>query len=221
VSVSLLSPQLYGLGPRNDKPRLNPGADLTSFQLTPVEGFVLSRVDGTLSYEEICLISGIGNEPTLAILRRLRRDKLILGPNDPVPPPSPHPVPTPVHGVPAQVAPADRRSLLERLDDNTPVTSAELDAAPDLAEELKARIIRLHRRLKKLTPHEMLGLAKEADRGEIKRAYYTASKELHPDRYFGKDLGPFREKLGDIFARLTESFQKLENPNKAEKRKRT
>jgi hypothetical protein len=210
--VSALSPQLYGLGPRDDRPRLNPGADLTSFRLTPVEGFVLSRVDGTLSYEEICLISGIGNEPTLAILRRLRRDKLILGPNDAVPPPSPHPAPTPVAGVPVTVAPLERRSLLERLDDGTPVTSAELDTAPELADELKARIIRLHRRLKKLGPHEMLGLEKEADRAEIKRAYYAASKELHPDRYFGKDLGPFREKLGDIFARLTESFQKLESP---------
>jgi hypothetical protein len=208
--VAVLSPQIYGLGSRQDRPRLNPGADLTAHRLNPVEGFVLSRVDGTLSYEEICLISGIGTEPTLAILRRLRREKLILGPNDAIPPPSPPPTPTPVAGVPMVTAPSDRRSLLERLDDGTPVTSAELDAAPALSEELKARIIRLHRRLKKLTPHEMLGLPKEADRTEIKRAYYAASKELHPDRYFGKDLGPYREKLGDIFARLTESFQKLE-----------
>jgi DnaJ-like protein len=216
VTVSVLSPQIYGLGSRDDRPRLNPGADLTAFRLTPVEGFVLSRVDGTLSYEEICLISGIGNEPTLAILRRLRRDRLILGPNDPVPPPAPPPTATPVLGVPIShpPAPGDRRSLLERLDDSTPVTSAELDAAPDLPDELKARIIRLHRRLKKLGPHEMLGLEKDAARAEIKRAYYAASKELHPDRYFGKDLGPFREKLGDIFARLTESFQKLESPKK-------
>jgi hypothetical protein len=209
--VAVLSPQIYGLGSRDDRPRLNPGADLTAHRLNPVEGFVLSRVDGTLSYEEICLISGIGAEPTLAILRRLRREKLILGPKDPVPPPEPAPSLTPVAGVPL-VAPSsgDRRSLLERLDDGTPVTSAELNAAPELAEELKARIIRLHRRLKKLGPHEMLGLEKDAGRADIKRAYYAASKELHPDRYFGKDLGPFREKLGDIFARLTESFQKLE-----------
>ena len=214
--MSVLSPQIYGLGSRDDRPRLNPGADLTSFRLTPVEGFVLSRVDGTLSYEEICLISGIGNEPTLAILRRLRRDRLILGPSDPVPPPSPPPSLTPVAGVPIThpPPPSDRRSLLERLDDNSPVTSSELDTAPDLPDELKARIIRLHRRLKKLGPHEMLGLEKDAARAEIKRAYYAASKELHPDRYFGKDLGPFREKLGDIFARLTESFQKLESPPK-------
>jgi hypothetical protein len=218
--VTVLSPQLYGLGSRDDKPRLNPGADLSAFQLSPVEGFVLSRVDGTLSYQEICLISGIGSEPTLAILRRLRRDKLILGPSDSIPTPAPHPVPssTPVSGVP--VPPAERRSLLELLDDNTPVSSAELDTAPDLPDELKARIIRLHRRMKTLSPHEMLGLAKDAGRGEIKRAYYSGSKELHPDRYFGKGLGPFREMLGDIFARLTDSFQKLEGSKKPDASKK-
>lgn len=212
--MSVLSPQIYGLGSRDDRPRLNPGADLTAHRLNPVEGFVLSRVDGTLSYEEICLISGIGTEPTLAILRRLRREKLILGPSDAIPPPAPPPSLTPVAGVPVTAPTGDRRSLLERLDDGTPVTSAELDAAPDLPEEVKARVIRLHRRLKKLGPHEMLGLAKDASRADIKRAYYAASKELHPDRYFGRDLGPFREKLGDIFARLTESFQKLESTKK-------
>ena len=209
--MPVVSPQIYGLGSRDDRPRLNPGADLTAFRLTPVEGFVLSRVDGTLSYQEICLVSGLGVEPTLAILRRLRRERLILGPHDPIPAPAPPPAPTPVAGVAVTpAAPGDRRSLLERLDDGTPVSSAELDAAPDLAEELKARIIRLHRRLKKLGAHEMLGLEKDATRADIKRAYYTASKELHPDRYFGKELGPFREKLGDIFARLTDAFQKLE-----------
>jgi hypothetical protein len=214
--TSVLSPQLYGLGSRDDKPRLNPGADLSSHRLTPVEGFVLSRVDGSLSYEEICLVSGLGQEPTLAILRRLRRDRLILGPNDTIPPPAPHPAPTPVTGVPIIAPPADRRSLLERLDDNTAVAPAELAVAPDLPAELKARIIRLHRRLKKLSPHEMLGLGKDAERAEVRRAYYKASKELHPDRYFGKDLGPFREMLGDIFARLTESFQALETRSKGE-----
>jgi hypothetical protein len=211
--VAVVSPQIYGLGSRDDRPRLNPGADLTAFRLTPVEGFVLSRVDGTLSYEEICLITGIGTEPTLAILRRLRRDKLILGPTDPVPPPSPPPTLTPVAGVPASApaAPAEqRRSLLERLDDGTPVASTELDDATDLPEETKARILRLHRRLKKLSPYEMLGLDKGASRSDIKRAYYAASKELHPDRYYGKHLGTYREKLGDIFARLTECFQKLD-----------
>jgi DnaJ-class molecular chaperone len=113
-----------------------------------------------------------------------------------------------------RATPGDRRSLIERLDDNSSVKADEVASGPDLPAEVKVRIVRLHRRLKKLGPYEILGLGRGADKTAIRRAYYTASKELHPDRYYGKDLGDFREKLGDIFARLTEAFQTLEQQKK-------
>ena len=75
--------------------------------------------------------------------------------------------------------------------------------------ETKRRIVRLHRRLRKLAAHELLGVAEDADTATVKRAFTAASKELHPDRYFGKDLGNFREKLAKIFARMTEAVQEL------------
>jgi hypothetical protein len=198
---------LPGLGAKKDRPRLNSAADLTAHRLTPVEGFVLSRVDGTLSYGEICLISGLGDEATLQILRRLRKDGLIIGPTDPQPVRT-----TGVHSVVggAPPRPTPDRTLLERVDDGSPVAPEEVAGGVDLPVEMKTRLVRFHRRIKKLGPYEMLGLERDADRASIKRAYYAASKELHPDRYFGKDLGPFREIMGDIFARLTEAFQTLE-----------
>jgi hypothetical protein len=202
--------QIPGLGARTDKPRLNPGADLSSHRLTPVDGFVLSRVDGTVSYEEICLITGLGEAATLEILRRLKQAALILGPRDPLPPPAPPPRGTPVLGEPLRRPTPDRRSLLERLDDGSPVRPEDIAPGSDLPPEFKARVIRMHRRLRTLSPHQMLGLDADADKASIKRAYYAASKELHPDRYYGKDLAGFREMLGDIFARLTESFQSLD-----------
>jgi hypothetical protein len=200
---------LAGLGAKKDRPRLNTAADLTAHKLTPVEGFVLSRVDGSLSYGDICLVTGLGEDATLTILRRLRKDGLIIGPGDPQPTRT-----TGVNAVHPSGAPARRptpdRSLLERVDDGSPVADADVAAGIDLPMEMKTRIVRFHRRLKKLGPYEMLGLERDADRASVKRAYYAASKELHPDRYFGKDLGPFREMLGDIFARLTEAFQSLD-----------
>jgi hypothetical protein len=202
---------LPGLGARKDRPRLNPGADLTAHRLTPVEGFVLSRVDGTLSYDEICLVTGLGEESTLGILRRLRSEGLIIGPGDPLPAPSPPPRSTPVVGAAVRRTTPERSSLLEKLDDGSPVSPAEVEAGGDLPVEMKTRIVRFHRRLKQLGPYEIFGLERGADRAAVKRAYYAASKELHPDRYFGKDLGPFREMLGDIFARLTEAFQAIDD----------
>ncbi len=234
--------EISGLGAKSDKPRLNSDLDFTQLKLTPTEGFILSRIDGRASYDEVCRMSSLGREETLAILRKLKTEKLILGPGETAPPRRPqrslrstnpdfHPkTPPPVVVTDDMLRQAQERaggksgeaeigqvSMLERLDDGGPVDPSELVEGPDLSEETKKRLIRLHRRMRKLAPHELLGVAKDADSAAIKRAFGAASKELHPDRYFGKDLGKFREKLAKIFNRITEAVQELEKARKPKK----
>jgi DnaJ-domain-containing protein 1 len=120
-------------------------------------------------------------------------------------------------GVKTEETPTEPSSVLERLDDGGPVDPSDLVEGPDLPDETKKRILRLHRRMRKLAPHDLLGVASDADGAAIKRAFAAASKELHPDRYFGKNLGTFREKLAKIFARLSEAVQELEKARKAKK----
>jgi len=236
---------LSGLGAKGDKPRLNPGINFSNLKLTPTEGFILSRIDGRASYDEVCRISSLGREETLAILRKLKTEKLILGPGESVAAPAPgkpsrslrspspeyHPrTPPPVVVTDQMLRQARERtggkatekqeiqsSVLERLDDGSPVDPSDLAEGSDLSEETKRRILRLHRRMRKLSPHDLLGVAKDADSATIKRAFGAASKELHPDRYFGKDLGSYREKLAKIFNRITEAMQELEKARKAKK----
>ncbi|MBI5479806.1 MAG: DnaJ domain-containing protein, partial [Deltaproteobacteria bacterium] len=43
----------------------------------------------------------------------------------------------------------------------------------------------------------------------IRRAYFRLSKEFHPDRYYGKDLGSYREMLGAVFKDISEAFATL------------
>jgi DnaJ-domain-containing protein 1 len=239
------SEELSGLGTKGEKPRLNPGIDFTQLSLTPTEGFILSRIDGRASYDEVCRMSSLGREETLEILRKLKSEKLILGAGEKTPPPPPRrtqrPTRTPSPDHPPKTPPpvlvtddmlrqakertegksapeeAASISVLERLDDGGPVDPSDLADGPDLSDETKKRIVRLVRRMRKLAPHELLGVAKDADGATIKRAFGAASKELHPDRYFGKDLGRFREKLAKIFNRITEAMQELEKARKAKK----
>ena len=49
----ILQNEIAGLGPSKDRPRLNTAIDLTKQKLSLKEGFVLSRVDGRSSYDEI------------------------------------------------------------------------------------------------------------------------------------------------------------------------
>jgi DNA-binding Lrp family transcriptional regulator len=195
------------LGPRDARPTTNPAISLTSLRLSPVEGFVLSRVDGTTSYDDISRLTGLGVEPTLEILRKLRRERVILNPGEKPDPPSAPPARSgsarPRSRIGIAAAPP---SLLELHDDGSPVDAADLVLGPDLDAELKARIVRLHRRLKALKPHELLGISPGADANLVKRAYFAASKEVHPDRFYGQDIGPYRDLLSDIFAQLTRAF---------------
>lgn len=199
-----------GLGRKTDRPRPNRAVDLARLPLTPAEYFVFTRVDGVTSYQDICVLTGLGVDATLDILRKLRRERLILLPGeDSAPVPAAAARPEPAAAAPPAGA-AAAVSLLERLDDGSLVDAAALAAGPDLDPETKARILRLHRRLKTLAAHELLGVAPDAEPAVVKKAYFKASKELHPDRHFGRDIGPFRERLSEIFARLTQAFETLQ-----------
>ncbi len=176
------------LGPRSGRPRGNPQNAVARVALSPEEGFVLSRIDGTTSFGDICLLSGLGEQKTIEILRRLFKQHLILLPGEKDPP------------IP----------LLEKLDDHSPVDPDLLVGAPGLSAVAKTRLIRLHRRLGKLSPEELLGLPSDASKSDVRKAYLGASKELHPDRFFGDDIGPFRAILSEIFTRLTKAFEALE-----------
>ena len=238
------SDQIAGLGSKTDRPRLNTSADLSRLRLSPTEGFVLSRIDGRASYDEICRMSSLGREETLAILRKLRQQGLVLNPGEAVPPVGPgarasRRSPSPDRGprTPPPTLVTDEMlrkahekssgkdegpkppvpSVLERLDDRSPVDPEDLVEGPDLPEEMKKRVVRLHRRMRKLEPHELLGVEPDAGSASIKRAFAAASKELHPDRYFGKELGSYREKLAQIFARITEAVQTLQKASKGKK----
>jgi hypothetical protein len=236
--------EIAGLGHRTGRPRPNTAIDWANQKLTPTEGFVLSRVDGRMSYDEICMVSGLSRDETLRILRDLKQARLILGPGEVAvgasrasaavssrsqaaarPAAAGAGSTDEARGEAAEPAASragerDRRSPvgpLERLDDGSPVAPGDLVEWPDAPSELKARIVRLHRRLRQLSAWDLLGVGKDADASTVRRAFGAASKELHPDRYFGKNLGSFRAKLGAIFARLSEAMQEVEKARKSAK----
>lgn len=213
--------EVPGLGLGSDKPRPNPRANLTVLRLSPTEAFIFSRVDGHTSWADLCAMSGLGFEATADILRRLRAIGVILAPADPVapvaaPPPPSRPSPVPragASGVPTPAPPSNSgpvsAGLLIRHDDGSPVAPALLSEGPGLDRDTKARILRLHRRLAALAAHDLLGVPPGADAATVKKAYFAASKELHPDRYYGKELGPYKERLAEIFGACTRAFEAL------------
>lgn len=62
----------------------------------------------------------------------------------------------------------------------------------------------------------LLEISPAADAREVKRAYFRLSKEFHPDRYYGKELGPYRDKLSLIFRAAKGAFELLSDKSRRE-----
>jgi curved DNA-binding protein CbpA len=89
-----------------------------------------------------------------------------------------------------------------------------VDEEVDLPPELRGRIDDLFANLGAIDLYALLGVARSADRREIKRAYHRLTLELHPDRYFRRPIGSYKAKLEAIFTRLTDAHDLLCSPGR-------
>ena len=86
---------------------------------------------------------------------------------------------------------------------------AELDEDCELPEERRRSVLDTFYRLDDLTHYELLDVPQTATKKEIKDAYYRLASEYHPDRYFRKDLGAFKQKMELVFGRITQAHDTL------------
>jgi len=89
---------------------------------------------------------------------------------------------------------------------------AALDEPGDLSKRERLHILAAHRDIDRRNHWELLGLTGDPSAAEIKRAFFEASKQFHPDRHFGKNLGSFGKKLDAVFRRLKEAYDVLSDP---------
>ena len=80
-----------------------------------------------------------------------------------------------------------------------------------------ARVAAIAGRLEELDYFELFGLNSAAGPREIKEAYYRESRTFHPDRFARLADEPLREKINDIFKRVTEAYVVLRDDRKRAK----
>jgi curved DNA-binding protein CbpA len=182
-------------------PRLIPGVDFKKLKLDPMDGFVMTRIDGKLGAKDLARETGL---PDFSIARALEKlEKLgVIQLFDPSAPPPPPPAPERK----SAVAQFDTGLLAPKYDPK------ELEEPADLAPEQKKRVLDLYYRLDDLDHYTLLGITREADKKGVKRAYFELAALFHPDRYFKKHLGSFKSKMEALFNRVTEAHDTLVNP---------
>jgi curved DNA-binding protein CbpA len=185
-------------------PRIKAGVDIRQFKLDPMDGFLLTRIDGKLGPKELSRETGI---PDFSVERAL--EKLIkLGVVELAELNAPATVEAPPEEKGARVA--FGVSLEAKYDPK------ELEEECDLPLERRKLLLDLYYRLDDVDHYTLLGLTREADKKAIKRAYFELASTLHPDRYFNKQLGSFKGKMEVVFERGTEAHDTLTDKDKRE-----
>lgn len=198
-------------------PRPVPGCDLRSLPLTPSQAFVLSRIDGTLSTQDLSSMTGLPDEEIDRTLDRLAELGAVtwegMAERPPVSQASRH-----QSEVVSRAREGMQRPVVETYSQPPPSESgqsmalydpAELDEECDVPPDKRRRILDAFYQLDDLTYYELLGVATDATKKEIKDAYYRLAAEYHPDRYFRKNLGSFKQKMELVFARVTTACDTL------------
>lgn len=88
-------------------------------------------------------------------------------------------------------------------------TEIELESPADLTTDQKRRILNAYYGLEGKDFYELLGLPRNADKKDIRVAYFELSRLFHPDSMFGRKLGTFQAKMESVFKRLTEAYEVL------------
>jgi len=177
-------------------PQLVSGWDPSNLQLSPEEGFLLSRIDGHTSWTLLRQIGGIAPEEVDRCIERWLSEGIVVVDEDK---PGRAAVSMELAEPKPEAAPVDFTSDLR------------IDSSLDITPELQAQILEFEASLDQ-SYFELLNVPRDADAKQIKRAYFSLSKVYHPDRYFRANLGDYSARLERIFRKLVEAYELLSDP---------
>ncbi len=227
--MSAVPADIAGIGSTSQKLRVSPGFDPLKAQVEPDEYFLFSRIDGQQTLREILLATGLPIERAIAIVVKLRSLGAVLlqgetgagSPPAAAPPAQPSRTATPLRPaappVPATATAARApvaTTIDVRLADPTAAELAALAEPAELDDGERRLLLALARLADGRDPHALLGVPRGADAKTLKRAYFLLSKDIHPDRFYGKQLGSFAERMAAVFEAVSRAYAKLTSPGK-------
>ncbi|HEX4450564.1 MAG TPA: DnaJ domain-containing protein [Kofleriaceae bacterium] len=199
--MSTVPAEIGGIGSTQLKLRQTPG--FSAFK-DPTEYFLWSRVDGVQTVREVMLASGLPVEQAVTMLQRLRAIGALLLPGE---------ILAPAAGTLPMPIVATRRPAPAELDVSLPDPSADelkaLAEANALDSATRRRILAMSRLVAQRDPWALLGVPQGSNYQALKRAYFKLSKAIHPDRYYGRNLGSFAERLSTVFEATSRAYERL------------
>jgi len=212
-----------GIGSTQLKLRASPSFDPLKANFGPEEYFLFSRFDGAVTLRDVLLESGLPVDKAIAIVVKLRSYGALMLPGEttapvrvqaPAIPVAPRTVTRSPPSAPPTAAGPSGPILDLALSNPSPEELHALSEDNVLSDQVRRRILAMARLLDQRDPYILLGVPHGADKQTLKRAYFKLSKEIHPDRFYGKQLGMFAERLSTVFEALSRAYEGLTSPSK-------
>jgi tetratricopeptide (TPR) repeat protein len=190
--------------------------------LSPTDGYILSRIDGTLSAREVMQLLSLPAEEVQRSLFGLLCTGVVehaAGPPKkaqkalPIRPrtaPRPEPPPRPA-SPPPPVAAAPGASASPVVPAAPAAPAAPREASAD-TQAKRREIVEAYETLRAKSHFEALGLERTATEAQVKEAYFRLAKRFHPDTHHDPNMADLRDKLESVFIRLGEAYEVLRNP---------
>jgi curved DNA-binding protein CbpA len=168
--------------------------DMNGAALSPVEAFVLSRVQEPIALTQLTALSGVAESEALRAIYTLSLSGLIER-----------------RAWPIAISPMSARQdktfakTVESKSVATGTTSAQTEKVEDEERDLTAFFARLSRADDYF---EVLDVARSAGISEIKDAYHALARRFHPDR-FHQSQALLRARVDSAFARIAQAYETL------------
>ena len=184
--------------------------------LTPTDGFVMSRVDGTLSAREVLTLSPVPAEDTERSLFGLLctgvidyQEKHTTG-RSRTNPPRTRPATKPPSPPAAAPSPVSTTNPAGPAAGSGPGNGTP-PAVGQSTQDLRQLILEAHGRLTR-DHFEVLGLSRSATDTDVRQAYSRFARVLHPDARRPPALAGEEEMREEVFLRVTAAYETLRDP---------
>ncbi len=203
---------------------LDPMLRFQKITLTPLDGFLMSRVDGASTASEILQLAPVGTEEAEQSLFGLlcagviefveadgsAKEAPAPSPIEHAPVPRPPPPPPPVAERPAVATPPEPPPKPKEPEPpKTPEKSPE-----DVAAERRDEIVKKYASLDGASHFNLLEIPRASNEGAVKSAYVALARRFHPDTQTDPNLADLADKIEKIFIKVNEAFEVLRDPSK-------
>ncbi|MBN2723552.1 MAG: tetratricopeptide repeat protein [Deltaproteobacteria bacterium] len=182
----------------NDKPKLQDQKNWSGIPTDPIELLMLSHCDSTKTIKDISLIIAKSVSETVQIINKLENMGIVASSEK----------------ADAAEKKSSKKEVSEKISDLNESQKKLLNPELDLDVEKQKQILIFNSSLKTVNPFQMFELDSNASDRDVKRSFQKLTLLYHPDRYYDKNLGPFRELIENIFKIITENYELVNTENK-------